>query len=98
MKKIGLKELFDHGLLFEINRSFLHPLGYSMSYKPSSGTEDADSLILQKTNDAEGVLYDEKNFMEGASKFSVFMKNIGNDIIKRRLDVKGFIRQTRSDQ
>ena len=98
MKRVSLKELLDNGLIFEINRAFLHPLGYSLSYKPSTGSDDQETLILQKTNDAEGVLYDEKNFMVGASKFSLFMRNVGEGLINRRISVKNFIRQTRSDQ
>jgi hypothetical protein len=98
MKIISLKELLDNGLLFEINRSILHPLGFSISYKPSRSSDEPEALVLQRTEDAEGVLYSEKDFMDGAAKFSLFMKNYGEKIIQRRITVKNFIRQTRSDQ
>jgi hypothetical protein len=98
MKQVSLKTLLDSGVLFEINRQLLHPLGYSLSYRPSMNSEETESLILQRTDDAEGVLYDEKNFMDGAAKFAHFMKTMGEDLIRRRVTKIGFIRQTRSDQ
>ena len=98
MNRVSLKVLLDSGLLYEINRQILHPLGYSLSYKAANGTYNADELILQQTTDPEGVLFPEEAFMEGASKFSLYMRKFGEELIKRRLSTKGFIRQTRSDQ
>lgn len=98
MKEINIKTLWDSGLVFEINRSLLHPLGYSLVFKPSKTGDDQDSLILMRTADDEGVLYFESDFMDGAAKFSLFMRNIGEDLLRRRLKTKGFLRQTRSDQ
>ena len=98
MKRIGFKPLFDSGLIFEINRSILHPLGYALVYKPGVTPDDQDALLLYQTTDDEGMLYMEENFMDGAAKFAVYMKNIGEKLLQKRMNIRGFIRQTRSDQ
>jgi len=98
MKKKNLRQLLDQGLIFEINRQILHPLGYSLTYKPSSGSNDPDGLVLLQTEDKEGCLYPESNFMEGASKFSIFMKDTGEKTLSDRMKILGYLRQTRSDQ
>lgn len=97
MKVDKLSNLFELGLIFEINRQVLHPLGYSIAFKKGS-EEEPDSLVLLKTDDEEGCLFPESNFMDGASKFSMFMRTYGEEAIRRRINRLGFIRQTRSDQ
>jgi len=97
MKTSKLSSLFEFGLIFEINRQVLHPLGYSLAFKKGD-EEEPDSLVLLKTDDEEGCLFPESNFMDGASRFSMFMRNHGEEAIKNRVQKLGFIRQTRSDQ
>ena len=92
------KILFDHGILFELNRQILHPLGFSLVFKERKSSEESNTLVLLRTHDEEGVLFPEKSFMEGAAKFSIFMKNIGEKALQKRMSKIGFLRQTRSDQ
>jgi hypothetical protein len=98
MKKTNLRQLLENGLIFEINRQILHPLGFSLTYKPSTSSDDPDGLVLLQTDDREGCLYPESNFMDGASKFSIYMKNIGEKKLAARMKILGYLRQTRSDQ
>lgn len=99
MKQVSLKKLTDDGLLFEINRQVLHPLGLSLAVMVNPSNQSApESLALLETDDDEGVLFPEDRFIEGATKFSSFMKRSGESRIAARIQTIGFIRQSRSDQ
>jgi hypothetical protein len=54
-------ELKDTGILLEINRTILHPLGYDMSL--CEDTEGA-KLVVSKTDDKDGVQYDMQSIPE----------------------------------
>jgi hypothetical protein len=100
MNHVPLKKLQESGLLFEINRQILNPLGYSLVMKIDHKVQEGpqESLVLMNTNDSEGVLYPEEAFIDGATRFSNFMKTEGESRITRRLNTIGYIRQSRSDQ
>jgi hypothetical protein len=98
MNRISLKYLHESGLLFEINRQILHPLGLLLSFKPSTSSTTPEELIIFQTEDDEGFLFPEEAFSEGAAKFSLYLKSIGNERLEKRVKAKGFVRQTRSDQ
>ena len=49
-----VNELKDNGVLLEINRTILHPLGYDMSVRDVDGVS---RLTITKTDDPDGVHY-----------------------------------------
>lgn len=49
-----VNELKDNGVLLEINRAILHPLGYDMSVLDDNGVS---RLTITKTDDPDGVHY-----------------------------------------
>lgn len=49
-----VNELKDTGILLEINRTILHPLGYDMSVRDIDGVS---RLAITKTDDPDGVHY-----------------------------------------
>ncbi len=100
MVNLPVNYLFDNGLIFEMNRTLLHPLGLALSIKTDPNIVDGPNqvLVLSKTDDREGFLYNSEDFMSGAAKFSKFMKISGESTILSRHSALGYIRQTRSDQ
>lgn len=99
MKRVSISRLVDDGLLFEINRQVLHPLGMALAVVVDSSNQSTpESVVLLETDDAEGVLFDESNFIDGASKFSNYFKKAGEDRVSKRYETLGYIRQSRSDQ
>lgn len=85
--------LLKTGLLFEINRKVLHPLGLALEV--SVDGEDATvSAIWDCRKDPEGVLFDDKTFKFGSKKLESYMKKRGTKALRSRQDKLGFIEQT----
>jgi len=99
MRKVSVKRLVDDGILFEMNRQVLHPMGLSMAVMVDPSNQAApETVILLETDDDEGVLFNEEDFTSGAARFHSFFKKTGEDRVARRIRAIGFTRQTRSDQ
>lgn len=87
------KFMLDNGLLFEINRKVLHPLGLAISANPDPKSKKRLNLCLYKTDDLDGFLYDEEGFEIGAEKFEKYLKKKGQEKINFRMASYGFIEQ-----
>jgi len=90
-----IKYLVDSGLVFEINRKVLHPLGLAMvvDIDRANRRQLAITAIVQ-TEDAEGFLYDEEAFTHGMEKFQKFLNKIDADEkLEARKAKYGFIEQ-----
>jgi hypothetical protein len=92
------KFLIDNGLVFEINRKVLHPLGLALivdvDYK------NKKKLIItgiMETDDSEGFLYDPETFNVGQDKYNMYLKKYGSERLKSRKDKLGFIEQESAD-
>lgn len=86
---LSVKELREKGLLWQINRMVLHPLGYALSVVlEDDGTERLDDICI--TSDPEGWIYEGS---EGEQKFSDFMQAEGKAKIKRRQAALGYVIQ-----
>lgn len=86
------QELLDTGLLFEINRRVLHPVGLAMSvYVQDDGTAYVAPLV--RTDDAEGIHYWPETLDEGFQKYSAFMKAGGLERLRKREAALGYIEQ-----
>ena len=100
MEPTSLRRLTDDGLLFEINRRVLHPLGMALAL--SWGDENTDrepsSVILYKTNDPEGIIFAPETFREGDGKFQKFLNLIGGHRLAERNALVGFLEQENANQ
>jgi hypothetical protein len=86
--------LVDKGLVFEINRRVLHPLGLAMvvDVDRSNKRRLAITAILE-TEDQEGFLYDEEGYAVGKEKYQMFLDKSGQERLNYRLAKYGFIEQ-----
>jgi hypothetical protein len=86
--------LVNSGLLFEINRQVLHPLGLALEV-----VEDEDSGIYSMggiwdyRDDPEGILFAPKTFKDGLKKLNAYMDSGGRDKIARRKELLGYVVQ-----
>ncbi len=82
--------LLDNGLIFEINRKVLHPLGYALVVDVDP--EDHRKIAidgLYETDDPEGFIFDSEAFNEGQLKYNKFLKESGQSRIETRRDKIG---------
>ena len=100
MKPTTLKSLHDNGLLFEINRQVLHPLGYALALQWDEGTTDDEpsGVVLYKTDDPDGIVFAPETFREGDEKFQKFIERMGGHRMAERSAILGFTQQTEPDQ
>jgi hypothetical protein len=100
MKKVSdfTRFLLDNGILFEINRKVLHPLGLVMV--TDVDYEDDKKVIItglySADDDLEGIVFDPETFEEGRKRYQEFLGQDG----QTRLDVRekrlGFVIQESS--
>lgn len=107
MKRIGdgsskaaAEFLLDNGLLFEINRKILHPLGLALEVRRE--TDDETGELKEVTgfgglwdyrDDPEGVLFGDEAFAEGFRKYEKYMLEQGGQNTRSRLETLGFLEQ-----
>jgi hypothetical protein len=90
--------LVDSGLLYEINRKILHPLGLALSLEmPSEGEPELTgnelvAKIWDERNDPEGIVFEEETLKEGQAKFNKFVAT-QDERFQTRLHRLGFVRQ-----
>ena len=90
------KFLIDSGLLFEINRSVLHPFGLAMAVYPDGKEPGSDEGVIQiydDRDDKEGTLFGDEAFMLGMAKFEKFLEEFGIDKIQQRKEILGYVQQ-----
>jgi hypothetical protein len=90
IKRIDIKEFREMGLLVELNRTFLHPLGLALEVKVNDDGTEILGGIWDYRDDPEGMLYSEKHFpYEKIKKAQEFIKQKH----EQRLKTLGFIYQ-----
>jgi hypothetical protein len=87
------KFLVESGLLFEINRRILHPLGLALFIEEDEKGHYELGGILDCRSDPEGILYDETAFQAGHEKLNRFMAKFGDRKLQERYERLGFIVQ-----
>jgi len=96
------KFLLDTGLLFEINRQILNPLGLALEVDVITDKTGAVETVFGKVwdyrDDPEGILMPDENYQTGLQKFTTFMSDEGNAILERRKANLGFITQPPPDE
>ena len=92
-KTLPLEFLLETGLLFEINRKILHPLGLALSLYLNDKGEVFDMEILDMRDDEEGVRYSDDTYAIGCDKFFKYMEAHGKKAIHGRFKKLGYILQ-----
>lgn len=100
MRKIkkSAEFLLENGLLFEINRQVLHPLGLALEVDVNDSGKIDFGDVWDCREDPEGILFDPETFAEGAEKFNKYMEEYGQNCINNRLGRLGFIYQKEEDK
>jgi hypothetical protein len=92
------KYLIDSGLIFEINRKVLHPLGLAMVVDIDRNNKRQLAITaLFITDDKEGFLYDEEGYNIGKESYQKFLNKGGQERLDYRLAKYGFVEQDKSD-
>lgn len=92
VKTLPLQFLKDNGLLFELNRAVLHPLGLTLQV-------DADGKAeLLQTDDPAGMVFPENAFQEGEVKLMEYMEREGFSKLASRQAFLRYAQQTDPDQ
>jgi len=89
--------LCDTGLLFEINRQIMHPLGLALSIVVSDeplGGQVPTFSIQDFRDDPEGVLFDPDVFGEAEEKLARFMET-NAERLRIRQENLGFLFQSK---
>lgn len=86
----GSKFLQDSGLLFEINRTLLHPLGLALSVERNLETGEVRFDRLVDTEDSEGFVFSPEDFAEARARLVTFMMKDGAVHILTREASLGF--------
>lgn len=96
MKPTSLRCLVDDGLLFEINRRVLHPLGLALALQWDSETAEGEpnGVLLLKDSDTGGTIFETKTFEEGAAKYRAFLERDGDERTAARQAAFGFVEQS----
>ena len=92
-KKLSISEFRAMGLIFEINRLLLHPLGLALSGAIDEKTgEEVLDCIWDCRDDPEGIIFDEEAWKRGCQK--IRDSNPGRvDVFVERHRCLGFIFQ-----
>lgn len=94
--------LLDSGLLFEINRRILHPLGLALAVEQAddgsysnNGSFSTNVRVLDCRDDPEGLIFDEATLAEGQAKIERF---VAENLLQQKLMVRrtrlGYLIQT----
>lgn len=87
------KFLNDTGLLFEINRQVLHPLGLALSVSIQKDRTVVFGGILDCRHDPEGWIFADEELQDGARKLQAYMGEHGNKALITREKALGFVVQ-----
>ena len=73
-----VKELFDSGLIFEINRKVLHPLGLAIAIRGEENTDGKmewtfSNEVWDYRDDPEGINFEVDLFDKGMEKLLTYM-------------------------
>lgn len=87
--------LVDHGLLFELNRQILHPLGLQLGIETDEGGVSRLEL-LDNRDSPEPIFFTAEEFEEGRARYEGYMRDHGRRNIQKRRRI-GTVIQTGPD-
>ena len=81
------RELAEKGILYQLNRQILHPLGLEMTFID-------DHLYVDKhASTPAGVIFTDEEMDEGAKMFVDYMRTEGFKVVTARVDKYGYVVQ-----
>ena len=83
----------EKGLIFEINRKVLHPLGLALEIEIDDDGKVVIGSIWDCRSDPEGVLFSPDAWQSGKEKIDKYMEDHGEQSLKTRQGILGFIEQ-----
>lgn len=95
-KMVPLEELLDMGLIFEINRQILHPLGMAIAVEVDPDNPDFESRfagVWDSRDDPEGFIFDEELLVDSLKKFRDYMEREGFAKLEKRKQLLGYVVQ-----
>jgi hypothetical protein len=87
--------LLDTGLLFQINKDILHPLGLALSVNidDKTGEKTLSQDLWDCRDDVDGLIYTDETFKDGSEKLEKFYTEVGLDKLEKRREKLGYIVQ-----
>jgi len=85
--------LKDQGILFEINRQVLHPLGLELALTCDEGGELVRLELYDNRDDPGPIHFPSDSFEEGRQKYEQYMSEHGRRNVQKRRRV-GMVTQT----
>ncbi|HSM07037.1 MAG TPA: hypothetical protein VK858_20590 [Longimicrobiales bacterium] len=85
--------LRDHGILFEINRQVLHPLGLELHFELNEEGRITGIDLLDNRAIPEPIFFPPEAFNEGRSKYEEYLAEHGRRNIQKRRQI-GVVIQT----
>ena len=91
----GIANLKDTGLLYEINRLVLHPLGLALTvcWKESDADKTIVDVTVMSTEDPEGFVFGDEMHALGKSKLDAYMQREGDAKHAARKAALGYLVQ-----
>jgi hypothetical protein len=81
--------LIDSGLLFEINRTIMHPLGMALGFKQEEGKEL--KVVIRDCRPApEQTVFSDEVYKAGVRKLRKFMRAFGDNQLRQRYQKLGW--------
>lgn len=99
LKRMSVEEFWKSGLLFEVNRRVLHPLGLALEIDADIDETDGSiqsisfGEIWDNRDDPEGIIFSTEAFQEGEKKFDAYMEARGKHNLASRFEQLGFFVQ-----
>jgi hypothetical protein len=91
MNAEDVKFITESGLLFEVNRRVLHPLGLELGFLAGVFGGDLTSrATLSRCTSPEGIIYEEADLEDGFRRLRAFMKREGYQRLAARYERRGF--------
>lgn len=85
--------LVDQGILFEINRQVLHPLGLELDLEIEEDGAVCELVLQDNRSSPEPIYFTTEEFEEGREKYERYMKKHGRRNIQKRRQI-GMVIQT----
>lgn len=85
--------LKDHGILFEINRQILHPIGMELRFDVDDEGELRNVKLLDNRSVGEPIYFSPEDFLAGRAKYEQYLKEHGRRNIQKRRRI-GMVIQT----
>lgn len=89
------KFFVDNGILFELNRQVLYPLGLALEVIVDDETGKVKHFggVWDYRDEDEGIRFDDVGFEDGLAKWNVFREKYVDEAVKKRELILGYIVQ-----